>query len=132
MVGETECFNLKSTYVVLGEEGNASPVAVSDRFYEDLASQFGVFKGNRLIAQYSFAKDWESWEMHPTGEEFVCLLSGRVDLVLEQDGGEKTLALSSPSAYVLVPRGIWHTAKVYEPSSVLFITPGAGTQHRPL
>lgn len=129
---DSNCFNLESTYVVLEENGDAIPVEVSDRFYVDLAAKFGDFKGKRLISHYTFNKDWDSWEMHPAGEEVVCLLSGRVDFVLEQDGGEKTLALSSSGAYLLVPRGIWHTAKVHEPSSVLFITPGAGTQHRPL
>jgi hypothetical protein len=31
-----------------------------------------------------------------------------------------------------VPRGTWHTTKVHAPSSMLFITPGEGTQNRPL
>jgi hypothetical protein len=39
--------------------------------------------------------------------------------------------LNVPGSYVLIPRATWHTAKVHIPSSVLFITPGEGTQHRP-
>ena len=32
---------------------------------------------------------------------------------------------------VLNPPGVWHTADVHEPGDALFITPGAGTEHRP-
>ena len=129
---DADSFNLDSTYVVIDGDGSAIPVGASNHFYEDLASQFGSFKGKRLVSQYSFDKDWENWEMHPAGEEFVCLLAGRVDLVLEQRGREKALALNTAGSFALVPRGVWHTTKVHEPSSVLFITPGEGTQHRPL
>lgn len=132
MIGEIDLFSLSSTYVVLGDNGDAIPVAVSDRFFEDLESKFGDFRGKRLISHFSFDKDWETWEMHPAGEELVCLLSGRVDLLLEQGGVEKTVQLSTLGSYVLVPRGVWHTAKVHTPSSMLFITPGEGTQNRPL
>ena len=130
MRGEIDRFSLSSTYVVLEDNGDAIPVAVSDRFFEQLESKFGDFKGKRLISHFTFDKDWEVWEMHPAGEEFVCLLSGQVDLILEQDGVEHTVQLSTSGSYVLVPRGIWHTAKVYTPSSMLFITPGEGTQNR--
>jgi quercetin dioxygenase-like cupin family protein len=130
MSGEIGLFSLSSTYVVLGDNGDAIPVAVSDRFFEDLESKEGDFKGKRLISHFTFDKDWETWEMHPVGEEFVCLLSGQVDLILEQGGVENTVQLSTPGSYVLVPRGTWHTARVHTLSSMLFITPGEGTQNR--
>jgi uncharacterized cupin superfamily protein len=132
MPQENDRFNLSSTYVVLAENGDAIPIAVSDRFYKDLEQKFGDFKGKHLVSQYIFEKDWDSWEMHPAGDEFVCLLSGQVDFVLKQAGGETLLALDAPGAYLLVPRGTWHTARVHCPSSVLFITPGEGTQCRSL
>lgn len=131
MTHENDRFNLNSTYVVLAENGDAIPIAVSDRFYEDLQDKFGDFKGKHLISHYSFDKDWDSWEMHPAGDEFVCLLSGQIDFILEQNGAEKVVSLNVPGAYLLVPRGTWHTAKVRSLNSVLFITPGEGTQHRP-
>ncbi len=130
MSGEIDLFSLSSTYVVLGDNGDAIPVAVSDRFFEQLESKAGDFNGKRLISHFSFDKDWETWEMHPAGEEFVCLLSGQVDLILEQGGVENTVQLSTSGSYVLVPRGTWHTARVHTPSSMLFITPGEGTQNR--
>ena len=132
MSGAIDRFSLSSTYVVLEDNGDAIPVAVSDHFFEDLESKFGDFKGKRLISHFTFDKDWETWEMHPAGEELVCLLSGQVDLILAQDGVEHTVQLSTSGSYVLVPRGTWHTAKVHTPSSMLFITPGEGTQNRPI
>jgi uncharacterized cupin superfamily protein len=132
MTREIDHFSLSSTYVVLGDDGEATPMAVSDRFFEDLEHKFGDFKGKRLISYFTFDQDWETWEMHPAGEELVCLLSGQVDLVLEQDGIENVVQLSTSGSYVLVPRGTWHTARVHTPSSMLFMTPGEGTQNRPL
>jgi uncharacterized cupin superfamily protein len=123
---------INSTFVVIAENGDAIPVAVSDRFYANLEHQFGDFKGKRLISHYTFEQDWDSWEMHPAGDEFVCLLSGHVDFILEQNGIERLVSLNVPGDYVLVPRGIWHTAKVHSSSSLLFITPGEETQHRSL
>ncbi|MBW4470506.1 MAG: WxcM-like domain-containing protein [Stenomitos rutilans HA7619-LM2] len=131
MTRESDRFNLSSTYVVLEENGDAIPIAVSDRFYQDLEQKFGDFKGKHLVSYYTFEKDWDSWEMHPSGDEIVCLLSGQVDFVLEQNGSEKIVFLNAPGAYLVVPRGTWHTAKIHCSSSVLFITPGEGTQCRP-
>ncbi len=124
--------NINSGFVVLDDANNAISIAVGNRFYEKLEQQFGDFKGKRLISHYTFEQDWDSWESHPAGEEFVCLLSGQLDFVLEQDGGEEVVSLNTPGQYILVPRGVWHTAKVHISSSVLFITPGEGTQQRSL
>ncbi|MBD1868653.1 hypothetical protein H6F95_15320 [Cyanobacteria bacterium FACHB-471] len=49
---------------------------------------------------------------------------------MKQNEAEKTIHLDTPGAFVLVPCGTWHTAKVHSPSSMLFITPGEGTQNR--
>ncbi len=131
MTSQIDSLNFSSTYVVLEANGDATPIAVSDRFFADLETQFGDFKGNRLISHFTFDRDWNTWEMHPAGDEFVCLLSGQVDLILEQDRVENKICLNTPGAYILVPRGVWHTARVHTPSSMLFITPGEGTQNRP-
>lgn len=132
MPSEVKPLSINSTYVVLDGSGNAVPVSVSDTFYEELNRTFGDFEDKRLVSQFNFDRDWGTWEMHPAGEEFVCLISGQVDLILDQNGVETRLSLATPGSYVIVPKGIWHTAKVYQPSSVLFITPGEGTQNRPV
>lgn len=125
-----QLFNVSSTYIVMDSDGSAIPIPVSNTFFEDLDRQFGDFKGKRLISHFTFDQDWGSWEMHPDGDEFVCLLSGQTELILEQDGTETAILLNVAGDYALVPRGTWHTARIHKPSSMLFITPGAGTQHR--
>lgn len=45
-------------------------------------------------------------------------------------GQERAVVLVEPGDFVLVPRGIWHTAETTVPTKVLFLTPGAGTEHR--
>ncbi|MBD2111835.1 MULTISPECIES: WxcM-like domain-containing protein [Cyanophyceae] len=130
MPSEIKPLNINSTYVVMDGSGNAMPVSVSDTFYEELSRTFGDFKNKRLVSQLNFDRDWGTWEMHPAGEEFVCLISGQIDLILKQNGVENRLPLDTPGSYVIVPKGIWHTAKVHQPCSVLFITPGEGTQNR--
>ena len=68
--------------------------------------------------------------MHPNGDEFVYLLSGSVELLLEGAAGVKSLSMPGTGA-VIVPRGVWHTAKVHAPSRMLHVTLGAGTETRP-
>ena len=71
------------------------------------------------------------WEMHPDGDEFLILLSGRIDLVLDEGEQERTVNLRAGKAYI-VPRGVWHRQLVREPSELLFFTPGPRTEHRPV
>jgi hypothetical protein len=125
-------FMLGSTFAVLSPDGAAIPVPVTDTLYEDLDREFDGFSGRYLVSQHSFEEDWPTWEIHPAGDEFVCLLSGAVELVLERDATREISTLEAPMSFVLVPRDTWHTARVKQPSSMLFITPGEGTLNRPL
>ena len=70
--------------------------------------------------------------MHPNGDEFVFLISGKVESVMEHDGQEKVLSLEQSGSYVIIPRATWHTVRVRASSTMLFITPGEGTQNRPV
>lgn len=109
------------------------PLRVTESFWEDLAAgKLGNLDEGRLVTSFSFSADWNVWEMHPDGEEFVCLLSGTAELVLDQEGGHCVVHLHRPGAYVIVPRGTWHTAKAAGSCSMLFITAGKGTVHRPV
>jgi mannose-6-phosphate isomerase-like protein (cupin superfamily) len=64
--------------------------------------------------------------------DVVLLLSGAATLVLDEPAGERTVSLSAVGSYVLVPIGVWHTARTTIPTTLLFLTPGAGTEHRPV
>ena len=70
------------------------------------------------------------WEMHPEGDELLYLGSGRIDLVLDDGAGERTVTLRKGSAFI-VPPGVWHRLLLREPSLLVAITRGRGTQLRP-
>lgn len=97
-----------------------------------MRGELGDFHHEYLIAQFSFDCDWPVWEQHPHGDEVVCLLSGAVELVLELPNGHHSVMLERSGSYAVVPKGTWHTARTRVPCTMLFITPGEGTQHRPV
>ena len=123
-------FDIGTTRLVISRDSEATPVAVTDTFFEDLDTQFEGFAGYVLISRFEFDADWPTWEIHPHGDEVVYLLEGDTDFVLETDEGEKTVRVSKPGEYVVVPRGTWHTARPRKPTSLLFVTPGEGTRNR--
>ncbi len=119
--------DLTETYISLGKTGEVKSVAGGDKFWSLSTNEIENFGENWLITEFYFDEDWKSWEMHPNGEEIVYLLSGSLDLILEKDSDQKTIELRS-KGLVIVPRGTWHTAKVFEPSNVLVITLGKETR----
>ncbi|TPV96328.1 MAG: cupin domain-containing protein [Myxococcales bacterium FL481] len=83
----------------------------------------------RLIAMHTFARSWDSWEMHPRGSEVVICTQGELTLVQEIDGEHRRTTLQ-PGQYAINPPGVWHTADVSAPVTAIFVTAGAGTEHR--
>ena len=132
MTTPSKPFDLKSTFVVLQPDQSATAVEVTPTLYDDLNKSFEGFRDRRLVSCYSCESDWNIWEMHPAGDEIVYLLSGDVELILEREDFRGSVHLSEPGAYAIVPKGTWHTAKTSVPTSMLFVTPGEGTQHKPL
>ncbi len=122
--------DLQSTWVVLTPSQQAVTVPVTDTVYQELDERFDGFAGHSLVALHRFDRDWPTWEQHPNGDEIVCLLSGSAELRLREAGGERRVTLDSPGRYVVVPRGTWHTARIGEPTTMLFVTPGEGTENR--
>ncbi len=119
---------LDSTFVVLQPDLSAVPVPVTPTIWQELDQRFAGFKGRVLVSCFSFDSDWDTWEMHPAGDEIVCLLSGRA--ALEFEGRGHVAELAEPGSYVIVPKGTWHTAHTRVPTRMLFITPGEGTQNK--
>lgn len=125
-------FTFEGEYLHLDDGGKASIIPVTEDFWPKVMSgQMPQLDQGRLMTCFSFDADWSSWERHPAGEEAVILLSGSAELLLETPGGVRSVTLTEPGSYVLVPRDIWHTAKTRVPTKMLFITPGAGTENRP-
>ena len=125
--------NLQSTYLRLRPDSSIEKLPADASFWPRLmAGQLGDFHGEYLVTSFDYSSDWPSWEMHPNGDEIVCLIAGRIDFILEApDGQHRTLELSQPGSFAFVPQGTWHTAKTATPTTLLFITAGEDTQHRP-
>lgn len=84
----------------------------------------------RLVGIHTFVAPWTSWEVHPNGHELVLCLAGRIVLHQER-GGVTTSVTLEPYQCAINEPGVWHTADVDAPATALFITAGAGTEHRP-
>lgn len=124
-------FRAQDMFLHLQDGGRATALPVTPSFWEKLGSgQMPELEQGRLISTYTFGEDWAVWERHPAGEEMVLLLSGAAEFLLELPEGLQTVAVTEPGSYLLVPAGVWHTAKTRLPTTMLFITPGAGTEHR--
>jgi len=125
-------FDLNTDYLRLRADCSVEPLALGNEFWPQLMSgKLGDFHHEYLVTMLAHDRDWTSWECHPCGDEIVVLLSGRAILVLQTVAGEAQVELASPGEYVRIPRDTWHTARILAPSSMLFITPGEGTKHRP-
>ena len=84
----------------------------------------------RLVSLHSFSESWTSWERHPLGDEAVICTAGEMTLIQDLPDGPRQTTLRAGD-YAVNPRGVWHTADVASHATALFITAGAGTEHRP-
>ena len=125
-------FDLINTYVHLKDGPAATPIEVGADFWATIDKRTELH-GGRLVTLFHIQSTdgWVHWEMHPAGDELVYLLSGAIDVVLQEGTDERRIELRSRAAGI-IPRGVWHRAIVHTPSDLLFITRGAGPQHRPI
>jgi mannose-6-phosphate isomerase-like protein (cupin superfamily) len=132
-IAMAEAKDVQGTYLHFRDGGRADAVDVSKSFWADVAAgKHPELDDGRLMTAFTFSEPWSTWERHPAGEELVMLLSGAARVVLEESGEERSVALNRPGSYVLVPPNVWHTARTSMPTTLLFLTPGAGTEHRPV
>jgi len=132
-------FDPRSTFLFFEDGGAIVPVEVTPTFWPELISGQTTSAAIRrirehdgrlmiVVPQHAHATHWE---MHPAGEELLYLLSGAVDVVMQEGGGDRVVELR-PGTACIVPRGVWHRQIVHQPGELLAITYGKGTQHRPL
>ena len=121
---------LASTFVTMGLDLAAETIAVTESVWADIDESFGDFRGRTLISSFEFREAWPTWEIHPAGDEFVCLIDGDTDMTLALPDGDETVRLEQPGEFVIVPKGVWHTASPHRPTRMLFVTPGEGTENR--
>jgi len=125
-------FDVSTDFLRLRPDCTTEPLPLGNDFWPQLMSgKLGDFRNEYLVATSAFDCDWNNWECHPNGDEIVMLLSGRVTFVLETATGTRHEELTATGEYVRVPRDTWHTARTSTPTTMLFITAGEGTRHRP-
>ena len=120
-------FNLAEHFAQLTLDNGCLPVKVDACLWKR-----GIVElpPGRLVSMVESDADWLSWEHHPNGEEMIIQLSGQLILILEFSGSIVEQKLREGD-FVVVPRGVWHTANVSAAGRALFITPGDGTENRP-
>lgn len=69
-------------------------------------------------------------EMHPDGDEVLCLISGQVKVTLETTPVQ--VLDMCPGDGLIVPKGVWHRVDILEPSKIVYVTPGPNNEFRPL
>jgi hypothetical protein len=92
-------------------------------------------RAGRIVGVHAFNTNDDvhasQWERHPRGDELLCLVSGRVDVVFDDSTGARHVPLT-PLHGVIVPQSTWHRLLVEEPGVVVSVTPHADTEHRPV
>ena len=127
----SQTIDLARTFIHLGNGGGAEPVKVTGAFWSGRTSQHY----DRVVGAFDFrsARDLHAstQEMHPEADEVLLLIAGAIDVVLEEDGAERTIALEAGQA-AIVPRGVWHRLVARSPGRLLFINNRRGMRSRPL
>ena len=123
-------FDLATTYVHLDGKNDAHAVPVTETFWPELMTGQRDYDG-RLVMAFHISEDVAHWERHPAGGELLMALAGAFDIVLDEPGGERHVPLDEGHAFI-VPKGLWHRVVVRQAGDIVFITPGEGTEHRPI
>ena len=126
---ETKAFALDGTYVRLSDGADAIPIPVGADFWERIGER-AELQGGRLLMLFHVTKRNLHWEMHPAGDEILCLISGAMSVVLDEGKARQRKVRLKPGEAFIVPRGVWHTFEIEQDGDLLAITRGAGTEHR--
>lgn len=123
-----QSFDLSTTFVHLRNGGAAEPVKVGPSFWSGDAAAF-----DRVVGAFDFTSSRDlhatMQEMHPLADELLILAAGAIDVKLDEDGEERTIALEAGEA-AIVPRGVWHRLVMRRPGRLLFINSRTDMQSR--
>jgi hypothetical protein len=68
----------------LGATAVVQPEFTGMDWYEGYGGRHGGDgKEGRLVSMHRFTESWDSWEMHPEGDEVVLCISGQMTLIQE-------------------------------------------------
>src|SRR5262249_51983408 len=96
-------FDLATTFLRLRPATSIEKLPSSDFWPQLMRGELGNFHHEYLVTTSDHHADWPSWEMHPNGDEIVCLLSGAATFVLEADAGRhEYVELGRPGSFAFV------------------------------
>ncbi|MQA11123.1 MAG: cupin domain-containing protein [Pseudonocardiaceae bacterium] len=124
--------NLTGTYLHL-HQGRAEAMKVDQDFWPRVMSGALPLPG-WLVAMFEFPSAGQPSEpgpseRHPSGDEVHLCVSGAMSAVLEHPSGDEVIDFSAGECCV-IPRGTWHRLVAREPSRIVAVTFGEGTEHR--
>ena len=128
----TRPLDLSRTFVHLTNRGDAEPVELTPSFWRESSSR-PLY--HRVVGAFAFSSsdDLHSsmQEMHPEADELLVVVSGAIDVVLQETAAERTISLEAGQA-AIVPRGAWHRLVMRKAGKLLFINSRTGMQSRPV
>ncbi|WP_371627144.1 cupin domain-containing protein [Streptomyces sp. NBC_01116] len=131
---ERNAIDLRTTPVHLGLGSRAKPVEGFAWDPEVLQAYSAAVAADgaegRMVTIFDGEGPGGHWERHPAGDELVVCLSGSVTVTRDVDGVPDRVALR-PGEATVNPAGAWHAVDMAGPATILTITAGLGTDHRP-
>ncbi|MFH9069163.1 cupin domain-containing protein [Streptomyces alboflavus] len=131
---EPNAIDLRTTPVHLGLGSRAKPVE-GFAWDPEVLHAYGAAVAadgaeGRMVTIFDGNGPDDQWERHPAGDELVVCLSGSVTVTRDVDGVPDRVVLG-PGEATVNPAGTWHAVDMAGPASILTITAGLGTDHRP-
>jgi quercetin dioxygenase-like cupin family protein len=93
----------------------------------DLGMRFLETLNDRTIGVSRFSGR-SNWECHPAADEMLYLVDGEAEVTTLTAGGPVVSDAHAGSLFIC-PRGLWHRVQPKGEISLLFATPGKGTEH---
>ncbi|MEU9519761.1 cupin domain-containing protein [Streptomyces sp. NPDC048224] len=129
-----KAMDLRTTPVHLGLGSTARPVEgfawdpeVLRAYSAEVAADGAE---GRMVMVFDGEGPGDHEERHPAGDELVVCLSGSVTVTRDVDGVPDPVRLG-PGEATVNPAGVWHVVDMDGPATILAVTAGLGTDHRP-
>ena len=123
--------DLSRVFVHLRDGGDAEPVKVTHSFWTSSAVARGKY--DRIVGAFAFASDADlhasMQEIHPNSDEVLFLVSGAIDVVVDDPHGERRISVEA-GEFAIVPRGVWHRLVMRAPGKLVFINSRTGMSSR--